>query len=263
MYRDWFGIQDVGKNSMVRLTLKKQAGTRKPMGMKRRIWDLGGFLEKIKEEGRTPGIGLLKWDKLVGRTGVLIMIFTCCRIRDMFGIIPDRSIWESTDGSIMLAMETKDGGGRLKFRTILPTKDPTIDPVATIREYWSRVCERKWSGASFFYQEDGTTITTKELLSTKFLTPYIRGAGIPPPHTPYSIKTAVITNLFNKGLSKEQISSFTGHSSNANTPLKHYFDATNNWLGYALEQSQVTEPTLNVPEGMDVSEDEEEHEEQN
>jgi hypothetical protein len=162
----------------------------------------------------------------------------------MFNIDPKRSIWETEDGSVAIAMKTKVSEGRLRFKAILHVEDKGIDPVDTIREYFSRWSGVAGSNTPFFVYEDGNPVLSSEKLSKEIITPYIREKGVPIPYTPYSIKTAVITALFNKGLSKEQISAFSGHSSTSNTVLKHYHDPTNQWLGHCLAsiQSYEVEP---------------------
>jgi hypothetical protein len=248
LYRDWFNIPDVGKNGLVVMTLRSKAASRTPMGAKRTIWNIDILITSIRREGAPGGLQELDWDRLVGRIGSMLMIYTACRISDMFNIAPERSRWSEEGGMMMIAMKTKSGEGRLKFGIVIPTEDSRVDPVNTIREYRSRVSRFSSSQSSFFLQKDGSPISSPEKLASRYLVPYIRRAGIPAPYTAYSIKKAVITSLFNKGFSKERISSFTGHSNDCNTALKHYHDPTNDWLGHILAGGASMTREVEVPD---------------
>jgi site-specific recombinase XerD len=157
----------------------------------------------------------------------------------------------------MMAMKTKSSGGRLKYGILIPTEDARIDPVRTVKEYRMRTSRFSEKESSFFFQEDGIPLQSPERLAARYLVPYLRRAGIPSPYTAYSVKKAVITRLFNNGHSKEQISSFTGHSNNANTALKYYHDPTNNWLGHVIAQGATQAPEVEVPEKVSEEGEEE------
>jgi hypothetical protein len=234
LFRDWFMAKEVGNSNLVRQTLKIGAEERTPQGSKRKIWDIDILVEGMRREASQVGMECLQWYTLMGRVGASLIMFTCCRVKDMFNIVPGRSKWEGEDGTIMLAMRTKDGGGRLKYKVILEMRDKNIDPIETVREYRKRWLRKRKDDVNFFITEDGSPIPSSEKFSKEILIPYIRHKGIDRPYTPYSIKTAVITALFNKGYTKDQVSAFSGHSSNTNTALKHYHDPTNQWLGFQI-----------------------------
>jgi site-specific recombinase XerD len=107
-----------------------------------------------------------------------------------------------------------------------------IDPVIAVREYRKRTESLEGSSKTFFFAETGQPIQSSGRLSADYLAPYIYQAGVPKNQTPYSIKTAVITALFDRGFSKEQVSSFTGHANSANAALRHFHDPSNKWLGH-------------------------------
>jgi hypothetical protein len=234
LYRDWFGIKDVGSSNLLSLTLKSKAESRKPAGSKKRIWNIGVLLDGLKEEYQRVGLMGMKWQTLVGRVGVMLLLYTCCRINDMFNTVPERSVWTTSDNCMLLAMRTKVSSRRLNFKLIMHVEEKSLDPIDTIREYRRRTENFKDSQKFFFFQESGELIQSCDKLSADWLAPYVHEIGIPKEFTPYSIKTAVITALFNCGYSKECVSSFTGHSSNANTALRHYHDSSNKWLGHCL-----------------------------
>jgi hypothetical protein len=209
--------------------------------LKRRTWNVGFLIAKIKEEARTSILKEMNGNNLAGRVGILLILFTCCRINDMFNIEPRRCIWATQENTMAIAMRTKEGRGRLKYKMLLSLSDGEIDPIASINEYRERHGDRMEKSDKFFFFENGSEVDTVDHLSSKILTPYLRRIGIPKPYTPYSIKTAVTTSLFDAGFSKEKVSAFTGHSSNANTALKYYNDSLNNWLGHHLAKQGATE----------------------
>jgi hypothetical protein len=247
-YRDWFGIDNVGSSGLVQHTLRSGSENRVPAGRKKRIWDIGILIEGIRVEG-VSSLDTLCWRILIGRLGMMLLIYTCCRIKDMFYIVPERSVWKTSENTCLLAMRTKDGRGRLKFKVLLETSEEAVNPIRTVEEYRRRVSSYSNVGGRFFLNEDGTPISSVEALSREFLVPYMREKGVPDHFTPYSTKTAVITALFNQNLSKDQVSAFTGHTSNSNTALKHYHDTTNDWLGHRIGSLKASPPGESASSG--------------
>jgi hypothetical protein len=80
---------------------------------------------------------------------------------------------------------------------------------------------------------------------SRLLKELLREAGIPPMCTAYSIRHALITALFNKGLKEQEVNAYTGHSNNAHTALTNYFHLDENWVGRSLvganAETQVSE----------------------
>jgi hypothetical protein len=62
----------------------------------------------------------------------------------------------------------------------------------------------------------------------------MQDAGIPSHYTTYSIRHALITALFDRGLSEPEVNAYTGHSNNAHTALTHYFHLDGRWVGDQL-----------------------------
>jgi hypothetical protein len=256
LYKDFFGKTGVGDSGLVKQTLRKKMETRKPQGRKPKIWDIAIVMKGIKEEGNKADLLNMRWDTLVGRVGIMLLIYTCCRVKDMFNIVIDRSSWESTEGTMLVTMKTKEGKGRLKSKVIVPTEDPSVDPVRTMQAYIQRSGEVREKGCEFFFiDEGGKPIPSPEKLSRAYLAPYLHDKGVPASYSPYSTKTAVITALFNLKFSKEQISAHTGHSNNSNTALKHYHDPINVWLGHSIAQLATREVgATEIDENSDVGE---------
>jgi hypothetical protein len=181
LFRDWFDIKEVGSNSFVSRTLMSKAETRTPMGRKRKIWDLSLLMNGFEKElgGRT--VADLQWSELIGRMGAMLVSFTCCRIVEMFRIVFAKSVWRTDENTMLLASKSKTSGGRLKYRVLMHTANERMDPVNTVLEYRRRTENFANGESAFFFYEDGKCIETVEKLSARYLTPYIRAAGIPPP----------------------------------------------------------------------------------
>jgi hypothetical protein len=230
--------------------------TRKPQGRKPKIWDIALVMRAMKSESEKVDLLNMDWDTLIGRVGTMLLIYTCCRVKDMFNILINRSTWTTREGTMLVTMKTKEGKGRLKSKVLVPTEDPSVDPVRTMQTYLQRSAEVRGKRCEFFFiTEWGEPIPSPEKLSRAYLAPYLHGKGVPALYSPYSTKTAVITALFNLKFSKEQISSHTGHSNNSNTALKHYHDPINVWLGHSIAQLATREGgAIEIEESSEVGE---------
>ena len=60
---------------------------------------------------------------------------------------------------------------------------------------------------------------------------------MPSHYTAYSIRHALITALFDMGLTEVQVNAYTGHSNNAHTAVTHYFHLDSRWVGNDLEKT--------------------------
>jgi hypothetical protein len=90
---------------------------------------------------------------------------------------------------------------------------------------------------------------TQSAAICKHLTRLLREAGIPQEYTAYSIRHALITALFDMGLSETRVNAFTGHSNNSHTALSNYFHLDTKWVGQSLIG---TSPLRDFPEGAEV-----------
>jgi hypothetical protein len=66
-------------------------------------------------------------------------------------------------------------------------------------------------------------------------------AGITVVYAAYSIRHALITFLFNQGLSEVEVSAYTGHSHNSHTGLKSYFHLDAEWMGTRIAEATIVE----------------------
>jgi hypothetical protein len=97
---------------------------------------------------------------------MMLLVYMCCRIQDMYNIVPQR----------------------VRFKVLLRVvEDEGVCPAKLFEE----VEGVKQGTKEIFDKEDGEPIESVKELSHKFLLPYIRNSGIPPPYTPYSTKTVV------------------------------------------------------------------------
>jgi hypothetical protein len=209
--------------------------TRVPKGRKKRIWDIGVLLDAFRREAAAVNLENLSWDKVIGRIGMMLLVYTCCRIQVMYNIVPQKVERNEDWKQRLIPMKTKVSAGRLKFKVLLQIMDDDgVCPVKTMEFYLRRWKDLSKEQRRFFIRKDGEPIESVRELSNKFLLPYIRNSGVPQPYTPYSAKTAVITALFNEGQTKDRIAAYSGHSNNSSTALKHYHDPTNQWLGFEV-----------------------------
>jgi hypothetical protein len=93
LFRDWFGVKDVGGNSFVSRTLMSKAETRVPVGRKRRIWKLEKLMNGFRKDVIRSSLSDLDWPVLIGRVGAMLVCFTCCRIAEMVRIVTSKSVW--------------------------------------------------------------------------------------------------------------------------------------------------------------------------
>jgi hypothetical protein len=179
LYRDWFNKNKVGENKFVQFTLRKKAMTRVPQGRKKRIWDIGVLLDAFRKEIAAVNLENLSWDKMIGRVGMMILVYTCCRIQDMYNIVPQKVEWNEDWRQWLIPMKTKVSAGRLKFKVLLQIMDDEgVCPVKTMEFYLKKWKELSKEQRRFFIRKDGEPIESVRGLSPKFLLPYIRNAAL-------------------------------------------------------------------------------------
>jgi hypothetical protein len=61
--------------------------------------------------------------------------------------------------------------------------------------------------------------------------------GIPDRFKPYSIRHALITDLYRRGLSESEVNAYTGHSHRSHTTLNYYYHLDKNWVGASIATS--------------------------
>jgi hypothetical protein len=67
----------------------------------------------------------------------------------------------------------------------------------------------------------------------------LRKARIADSFPEYSIRHALITFLFERGLSEVEVNAYAGHSNNSHTALNHYFHLDANWMGVRIAQASL------------------------
>jgi site-specific recombinase XerD len=82
---------------------------------------------------------------------------------------------------------------------------------------------------------DGVPYKQAAALS-RLLKNLLRDAGIPSMYTAYSIRHALITELFNRGLKEEEVNAYAGYSNNAYTALTNCFHLEENWVGRSCKR---------------------------
>jgi site-specific recombinase XerD len=99
--------------------------------------------------------------------------------------------------------------------------------------------QRRASGLgddSLFCSEDGKPYAQLSQLS-RLLKQLLRRAEIDHKYPTYSTRHALITALFDAGLSESQVNAYTGYSNNAHTATTSYFHLSSKWIGHAIASS--------------------------
>ena len=103
--------------------------------------------------------------------------------------------------------------------------------------------------SAVFCSEKGIPYAASAPLST-LLKRVLTAAGIDPRYPAYSIRHALITALFDSGLSEPQVNAYTGHSNNAHTAATNYFHLNRKWVGNAIAKRVLSERAKDLAETM-------------
>jgi hypothetical protein len=90
-----------------------------------------------------------------------------------------------------------------------------------------------------FCSEDGKPYAQSAQLS-RLLKQLLGRAEIGRKYPAYSTRRALITALFDAGLSESQVNTYTGHSNNAHTAATNYFHLNSKWVGHAITSSALS-----------------------
>jgi integrase len=138
---------------------------------------------------------------------------------------------KSPDGSsveLIAKEKTNYGKGSTAF-LIRRGPVPNLCPLLAYRTIKSRAAAKGLVG-TLWGSKSGVPYKQAAALS-RLLKDLLKAAGIPPMYTASSIRHALITELFNRGLKEQEVNAYTGHSNNAHTALTNYFHLEENWVG--------------------------------
>jgi hypothetical protein len=185
----------------------------------RTIWRLEVLLEHIRSG---PPTQELEWFPLMARTAALFMIFIPCRPVGAWRIDPRVEKWAADGSSVEVVAKEKTNYG--KGSTALLIRKGSVPNLCPLLAYCTiKACAAaKGLVGTLWGSRDGVPYKQAAALS-RLLKNLLRDAGIPSMYTAYSIRHALITELFNRGLKEQEANAYTGHPNNAHTALTNYF----------------------------------------
>jgi integrase len=219
-------LQVLQDSQMIAEALRASTTGVKRASKYRTIWKLEVLLEHIRS-------GQLEWFPLMARTAALFMIFIPCRPVGAWRIDPRLERWASDGSSVeLLAKEKTDYG---KGVTAFLTRKGPVPNLCPLLAYCTIKTRASAKGLVGTLWGSKTGVAYKQAAAlSRFLKNLLKEAGIPPIYTAYSIRHALITELFNRGLREQEANAYTGHSNNAHTALTNYFHLEENWVGRKL-----------------------------
>ena len=144
--------------------------------------------------------------------------------------------------------------------------DRQLCPVTAFRLLLER-SRRLGAGDVLFCSDSGRPYQQTAGIS-RLLRRLMTAAGIPDHYVAYSIRHALITALFDAGLSETDVNTYTGHSHNAHTAARFYYHLNSRWVGATLLQKTASVPIparaadlIQADSDAKQKEDMEEHEE--
>jgi hypothetical protein len=196
----------------------------------RTIWRLQILLDYMRSG---PPHDQLSWQRLMARAAALFMIFIPCRPVGAWRLRPSTERWASDGKSVEIQAKEKMDHG--KGTSALLLREGPVANLCPLRVYLALREQAAKRGLSdtLWGTEKGVPYKQASSIS-RLLKILLQEAGIPSNYTAYSIRHALITALFDMGLSEPQVNAYTGHSNNAHTALTHYFHLDGRWVGEDL-----------------------------
>jgi hypothetical protein len=145
----------------------------------------------------------------------------------------------SADGKA-IEVPTTEKTNTSKGSTVLLIRAGTVPNLGAVRVYSllrkgasaRGVTETVWSS-------EGGVVYKQSSAISRLLKKELRRAGIANSFPAYSIRHALITFLFEQGLSEVEVNAYTGHSNNSHTALTNYFHLDANWMGVRIAQATL------------------------
>jgi hypothetical protein len=158
------------------------------------------------------------------------MIFIPCRPVGAWRIDPRLERWAQDGSSVELLAKEKTNYG--KGCTALLIRRGSVSNLCPLTAYCvlKKRAATKGLVGTLWSSKSGTPYKQAAALS-RLLKELLKTAEIPCVYTAYSIRHALITELFNRGLKEQEVNAYTGHSNNAHTALTNYFHLEENWIG--------------------------------
>jgi hypothetical protein len=204
------------------------------------IWDLGVLLNYIRGG---PPPEELQWEILRAQAAAIFMIFVPCRPAGMFQFNPFTAVRNPDGGSIKLRRREKINTGL--GLTEVPIHRIEGSPLCPVRYFdlMTTVASKMGSTNTFWCTKAGKPLTRPDAIR-RDLNALLRRVKIPDRFKPYSIRHALITALYRKGLTESEVNVYTGHSHRSHTTLNYYYHLDKNWVGASIANS------FSIPESV-------------
>jgi site-specific recombinase XerC len=177
----------------------------------------------------------------MGLAAAALMIFVPCRPIALIRNDPRTAKYDPDGKSItVMAQEKMDFGRGRTMLVLRDIPDPAFSPMRHFISLHDRArrlnCEE-----ALFCSERGFPYKRPDVIS-KALKALLAAAGIPNVYLPYSIRHALINELYAAGLDEKQVNAYTGHSHNYHTTLEFYYHLDKQWVGNQLAAQANTLP---------------------
>ena len=168
-------------------------------------------------------------------------IFIPCRTIALIRMDP-RNAKTAPDGKsiTVLAQEKTDFGRGLSTLVLRDMPDRALSPMRLFLTLKGRAVGLGCEDA-LFCSARGFAYKRSDVIG-KALKALLAAAGIPPMYLPYSIRHALINELYASGLDEKQVNAYTGHSNNHHTTLNFYYHLDKQWVGNKL--AAVGKPSI-------------------
>jgi hypothetical protein len=203
----------------------------------REIWKLEILLDYIRKD---PPLEELSGVELMGRAGAVFMIFIPCRPIEMWRIRVEESKQSSYDKAV--EVPTRERTNTCKGSTIFLLRAGLVSNLCPVRLH-NLLRTRAMALGVFnsLWCSDTVLIYKQSSAISRFLRNILRVVGIPVVYAAYSVRHALITFLFDRGLSEIEVNAYTGHSHSPHTALNSYFHLDSKWMGTRIAEATIVE----------------------
>ena len=217
---------------MIADTIRISTTGLKQVSKYRSIWKLDLLIDYIRDG---PPSEELEWTRLMARAAALFMVFIPCRPIGAWRMDPQSEKWSADKSSVEITTKEKMDHGKSGSALLLRASTvPNLCPVHAYRLLKAGAASRGMRD-TLWCSAEGVPYRQASALS-RLLKALLQEVGVPSHYTAYSIRHALITALFDRGLTEVQVNAYTGHSNNAHTAVTHYFHLDSKWVGSDLEK---------------------------
>jgi hypothetical protein len=196
------------------------------------MWDLEILLQHIRVG---PPSSALSWTALLARAAAVFMIFIPCRPIGMLRMDTETEIWSSDYKVLQVLSHEKTNTVRGKISLVLRVmENENLSPLH-LYTLLKEGAQNRGARGGLWCSELGNLYKQSSGIA-RWLRKLMLEANIPPEYTAYSIRHALITALFDAGLTETQVNAYTGHSHNSHTAVNSYFHMDKNWIGRMVER---------------------------